>query len=84
MSDREAGVDRWMDFLQLQYLGLSVLLRVNHVLGFIRKAPCAWDIVSLHVFLTWLFIQILWIPLGCHLLLEAFFKGPSIPYLNSD
>lgn len=62
-------------FSQLQYLGLSVLLRMNHILGFVGKAPCAWDILSLHLFLTWLLMQILWILLGCHLLLEAFLKG---------
>lgn len=70
-------------FSQLQYLGLSVLLRMNHILGFVGKVPCTWDILSLHLFLTWLLMQILWmllmqilwILLGCHLLLEAFLKG---------
>lgn len=73
---------RCWDFLRLQYLPLSPLLRMDSILGFVRKAPYSGDIVSLRVLRRW----ILWILLVCHLLLEAFlffffFWKPSLKTL---
>nr|XP_044602149.1 5E5 antigen-like [Equus asinus] len=65
-----------MDSLRLRHLRLWVLLGRNRVLGCVPRAPRAWDMVSLQLFLTW---QILCTLLGCHFLQKACLKGPAAP-----